>query len=86
MILYRLLKVTSVADAAGSPLPFTQTITAYEDWDRLQLNFIEVSLLSPMAAGAKGTIALHYEGYLGGYQEAVVLHFTDATPISNLPK
>ena len=77
LILYRLLKVTTVADAAGSPLPYTQVITAYEDWDRVQLNYVEVLLPSPIAAGAKGTISLHYEGYLGGYQEAGVLYVRD---------
>jgi len=77
LILYRLLKVKSVADSVGSALPFSQGVTEYEDWDRIQFNFIEVSLPSSILPGAKGTIALHYEGYLGGYQEAGVRYVRD---------
>jgi hypothetical protein len=41
------------------------------------LNFIEVPQPSPLAAGAKGTIALRYEGYLGGDQGAGMLYVPD---------
>lgn len=69
LLLYRLLKVQSVKDGRGEPLPFTQEILAFEDWEKLQVNSIRVTLNSPLRTGEKETLAVDYHGYILGYTE-----------------
>jgi hypothetical protein len=77
LILYRLLKVLSVTGDGGKALPFTQRIEACEDWDRLQLNYIEVSPDRPVPAGGSESIVLKYDGYLAGYEDSGMLYVKD---------
>ncbi|MEW5900214.1 MAG: M1 family aminopeptidase [Acidobacteriota bacterium] len=69
LLLYRLLKVASIADSRGETLPFTQEVTAFDDWEKLQVNYIRVTLKTPLRGGEKETLAVDYQGYILGYAE-----------------
>jgi hypothetical protein len=69
LLLYRLMKVTSVKDDKGNPLRFRQRILSFEDWQTYQANFIEVYLSKQLAAGNTCKLKIFYEGYLLGYTE-----------------
>lgn len=77
LILYRLLKVTAITDEEGQALPFSQRIAAFEDWDRMQVNSIEVTL-RPIPAGDRRILIIKYEGYLAGYADAGMLYVKDS--------
>lgn len=77
LILYRLMKVKSVKDEKGANLSFTQQIVAYEDWEKLQVNHIEVFLKNPLQQREKKTIKIQYEGYLLGYSEVGMKYVKD---------
>ena len=77
LILYRLIKVKSVKDEKGANLSFTQQIVAYEDWEKLQVNHIEVFLKNPLQQRDKKTIKIQYEGYLLGYSEVGMKYVKD---------
>lgn len=67
LILYRLLKVTAMTDEQGAPIPYQQKILSFEDWEQLQVNYIEARLSKPIGPGQSRTISIVYEGYLFGY-------------------
>jgi hypothetical protein len=69
LILYRLMKITTVKDEDGVPLRFDQRILTLEDWDSFQANIIDVNLKVPLPASEKKTIDILYEGYLAGLTE-----------------
>jgi hypothetical protein len=59
-LLHRWLRVQSVKDTAGAALAFTRTVTAFDDWDVLQVNFVEVRPAEPLAPGASMTLSIAY--------------------------
>lgn len=69
LILYRLLKVKSITDEAGKPIPYRQEIMSFEDWEQLQVNYVEVQLKDPLGPKDSMTLAIDYEGYILGYAE-----------------
>ncbi len=77
LILYRLMTVSALTDGAGSPLPFTQTVTAYDDFGKLQVNYVEATLGTPLLPGDTATVSIDYEGYLLGYAETGMLYIKD---------
>jgi len=77
LFLYRLMKVESVKDEQGKELPFAQRIREFEDWEKLQANFINVSLRNPLQSGEKKKIYIQYQGYLAGYTETGMLYVKD---------
>ena len=77
IMLYRLLKVTSVRNEQGDDLPFTQQVLSYEDWEKLQVNYIEVSLNNPIQQGERRTINIQYDGYILGYSEVGMRYVKD---------
>jgi len=77
LLLYRLMKVISLRDEDGSPLPYSQRIQEFEDWEKLQANVIDVILKTPLRTGERKTIAIVYEGYLSGYTETGMLYVKD---------
>jgi len=77
LTLYRLLKVTSVKDEQGADLSFTQQVLSFEDWEQLQVNYVEVSLKNPIQQGERKTISIQYEGYLLGYSETGMRYVKD---------
>lgn len=68
-LLYRLMTVKAVKDAAGLATPFRQSVVAFEDWPRRQVNHVVVSLGQPLAPGESTQVAIEYGGYLAGYVE-----------------
>lgn len=77
LVLYRLMRVASVRDERGNDLPFSQQVLSYEDWARLQVNFIEIELDKPLRAGEKTSLNISYNGYLAGYAEAGMPYVMD---------
>jgi len=77
LTLYRLLKVTSVKDGQRVDLSFTQQVLSFEDWEQLQVNYIEVSLKNPIQQGERKTISIQYQGYLLGYSETGMRYVKD---------
>lgn len=77
LLLYRLLKVSDVRDAQGQPLPFVQTVEAFDDFKKLQVNFVRVRLPNGLAPQASATVELDYTGHLLGYAETGMLYIQD---------
>ncbi|MEZ5358029.1 MAG: M1 family aminopeptidase [Candidatus Zixiibacteriota bacterium] len=69
LLLYRLLSVKTITDAAGHPIPFTQQIMRYDDFDIQQENFILIDLPQPLVPQDSITISVEYEGALLGRSE-----------------
>ncbi len=77
LTLYRLLRVTAAGDGAGRPLPFRQSVEAFEDFARLQVNAIEVRLPRPLAPQDTAVVSISYAGHLLGYSETGMLYVRD---------
>jgi hypothetical protein len=71
LLLYRLMKITSLKDENGNTLPFTQKVVSFSDWEQRQVNFVEVASHSRINKGETFTLHFQYEGYLYGYTEAM---------------
>lgn len=71
LMLNRLLRVESVADAAGHPLPFTQQVVSMADSEFWQVNQVSVQLPEPFAPGKELRLALRYRGTLAGNTEVM---------------
>ncbi len=67
VLLYRLLTVTSVSGGDGRPLNYNQKVISITGWEKLQVNFIEISLEHSLLPGEESIITIAYEGYLLGY-------------------
>lgn len=72
LLLYRLMRADRVADSTGNPLRYSQRVLAFEDWDILQANYVEVELDAPVAPGGEQTLLVDWTGYLFGYPEAML--------------
>lgn len=70
LLLYRMMKVTSLTAMDGSPLEFTQRIVPFEDWEQLHVNYVEVEIPS-LRPDEETTVSISWEGYLHGYTEAM---------------
>lgn len=77
LLLYRLLRVTTVRNDQGKELAFRQTVVAFEDLRKLQVNQILVTLPEPLAPGAQTAIEVRYEGHLLGYAETGMRYIQD---------
>ena len=64
LLLYRLVSVKSVRDEAGTAIPFRQTVVAFEDEPRKQVNHVVVPFPN-------------YGGHLAGYVETGSLYIQD---------
>ena len=69
--LYRLMEVSSVTDASGNALPYSQSVRIFEDWREFQVNHITVKLDPPLAPGKEMELRIKYAGPLLGYSEAM---------------
>lgn len=76
-LLYRLLRVRSVRDAAGDTLAVAQAVRSFEDFDKLQVNHVLVTLPAPLPPGARTTLRIAYEGPLLGYAETGMRYIQD---------
>lgn len=70
LILYPLLKVTSVKNEQAAGLSFSQRVLPFEDRKKMKVNYIDISTASPIAPGEERTISIRYEGQILGYVEA----------------
>jgi hypothetical protein len=70
LLLYRMMKVTELTSPDGDPLPYTERILPYDDWEQLQVNYVDVETPA-LAPGDTTTLAIAWEGYLHGYTEAM---------------
>lgn len=77
LLLYRLLHVRNVRDGKGATLPFTQSVVAFEDDSKLQVNQILVTLPRPLQPGAHTVVQLEYDGHVLGYAETGSLYIQD---------
>lgn len=77
LLLYRLLRVRAVRNDQGRDLAFSQAVVAFEDFAKLQVNQILVTLAEPLAPGARTAIQIQYEGHLLGYAETGMLYVQD---------
>jgi len=69
ILLYRLLTVKSVTDENNRAIPYSQNVISVSGWEKLQVNFIEISLEKKLDPNERRTIKIEYEGYLLGYSE-----------------
>ena len=44
LVIYRLMRITSIKDSDGNSLEYKQNIIPYEDWERYHVNFISLGL------------------------------------------
>jgi hypothetical protein len=77
VLLYRLLSVQGVRDAAGKPLAFTQGIVAFEDFSKLQVNQVRIPLVPALAPGKETTVEISYGGHVLGYAETGMAYVRD---------
>src|SRR4030042_1997764 len=70
VLLYRLLTVKSVRNGEKIARPFTQNVISITRREKVQVNFIEISLDRALLPGEQTRLELEYEGYLLGYAEA----------------
>lgn len=77
LLLYRLMKVTSIKDENGNRLSFTQRVMSFEDWEVYQVNFIEVELSKPIQNNGNKKIVIEYSGHLLGYTETGMSYVKD---------
>ncbi len=67
VLLYRLLTVKSVRGGEGKPLNYSQKVISITGREKLQVNFIEISLEHNLLPGEQSIITIAYEGHLLGY-------------------
>jgi len=75
VLLYRLLNVESVSNQEGKPLPFIQTVTQFEGFPKLQVNWIVID--EEFLPNETKTIHIEYSGFLLGYSETGMQYVTD---------
>lgn len=71
LLLYRLMRFTTVRDGDGRPLEIAQDVVAYEDVPYWQVNAARVTLAEPLPPGGRATIEVAWEGYLRGVTEVM---------------
>ena len=71
MNLYRLMEVSSVTEASGKALAYSQSVRIFEDWKELQVNHILIRLDPPLPSGKETELRIKYAGPLLGYVEAM---------------
>jgi hypothetical protein len=78
LLLYRVMHVTSVTDEDGNDMQFTQSVKSFTDWDKMQVNEINVYPGEPLLSGEEITIKIEYSGYLFGYAETGMAYIKDS--------
>lgn len=73
----RLMQIKNVTDAQGNPLEYKNDIVLFEDWQKIQVNQMYVSLTSPLNENQTVSISIQYEGTLVGYTESGMLYVRD---------
>ena len=73
LLLYRLLKVTSIKDDLGRSVDFRQEVVSLKDFEEVQVNHIQI----PLADQKNPTLTLGFNGYLLGYSETPMKYIKD---------
>lgn len=71
LLLYRLVRLSKAADAAGKPLTFHQELAAMSDEPDWQVNRVLVHLSAPLPPQASTEIVVNYAGSIWGYREVM---------------
>jgi aminopeptidase N len=74
LLLYRLMRVESVRDENGQAVDFTQQVETFADWDKMQVNYVEIHPSKPLAPATETTVVVDWSGYLVGYTESGMLY------------
>jgi hypothetical protein len=69
LLLYRLMKVSSIKDEKGKPLVYVQRVLSFEDEEKYQVNYIEVTPRKHLLKEDSCKLIIEYDGYLFGYTE-----------------
>ncbi len=77
LILFRLLTVTGIHEDQGRPLKFRQRVLALEDWDIIQVNFVEADLDRPLPPRERRVLVIDYSGHITGYSAEGMLYVKD---------
>ena len=77
LLLYRLMKVSSIKDEKGTPLVYSQRILSFEDREKYQVNYIELIPDKPLQNGDSCKLIIDYQGYLFGYVETGMSYVKD---------
>jgi aminopeptidase N len=77
LLLYRLMRVDAVRNESGRAMEFVQRVATFEDWDKLQVNYVEIRPSAPLAPGEEMTIVVDWSGRLYGYTETGMLYVRD---------
>jgi hypothetical protein len=72
VLLYRLMEIEAASDAQGKALAFIQKVVKFADDPNWQVNYVQVTLPTPLAPGQTATIRLKYAGPLFGYREVMM--------------
>lgn len=75
VLLYRLMNVQSVTNSDGTELGFSQKVTQFEGFPKLQINYVEI--IESLLPGEIKTINIGYGGFLLGYSETGMSYITD---------
>lgn len=77
LLLYRLMRVSSIKDENGNTLVYTQRVLSFEDREVYQANYIEVIPAKSLLKGDSCKLIIEYEGYLLGYTETGMNYVKD---------
>lgn len=77
LMVNRLMTVKSAKSANGSPLAVEQDVVLFSDDSKMQADFANVTLASPLAPGDTTSITVEYGGHLTGYVETGSLYIKD---------
>jgi len=77
LLLNRLLRVEAVREDGERDLVHRQSIAAFAEVEKWQVNAVEVDLPEPLAPGDSVRLAVAYGGYLVGYTEVGMLYVRD---------
>ena len=77
LLLYRLMRVTSVQDESGRRLPVAQRVESFADFPQLQVNSILVTLPHPLLPRGQTVLRIEWEGFLLGYSETGMHYVQD---------
>jgi len=75
LLLYRLLKVTSVTDALGNSINFSQSIVSFKDFEELQVNHIQIPIINHSQTNS--ILNINFQGTILGYTETGMSYVKD---------
>ena len=77
LLLYKMMTVHSVEGANRQELTFDQRNVFFDDVDSMEVNYVEITLPTPLAKNKTTTLDIRYDGFLQGYVETGMLYTQD---------